>query len=118
MLVYICVLVFIFNLNPFLVFFNKLTPVDIKLIIELELKKAEKSLEDIGYGFDESFYSKETVEYLYSLIKDDSNNGARPVIRAIQTNVIDVITELILSNDYESGYKFKANVKDEKLFIE
>lgn len=100
------------------VFFNKLTPVNIKLIIELELKKAEKSLEDIGYGFDESFYSKETVEYLYSLIKDDSNNGARPVIRTIQTNVIDVITELILSNDYKSGYKFKANVKDEKLFIE
>lgn len=101
-----------------IVFFNKLTEDNIKEIIKLEMCKAEKMLNEIGYGMDESFYSKETVEYIYGIIKDDLNNGARPVIRAIQTHIVDNITDMILTNDYEQGYKFKINVKDKNILIE
>ena len=44
--------------------------------------------------------------------------GARPIIRLIQTNIEDKITELMLSNDYEPKYVFHASCDDNGIVIE
>ena len=40
--------------------------------------------------------------------KNEKEFGARPIIRAVQTEIEDKITDLILDNDYEKGYTFKV----------
>lgn len=96
-----------------IVYFNELNNDNIKNIIKLELGKLNKRIKEIGY---EITYSDETIDYLFNIVKNEKNFGARPVIRTIQDEIENVITDLILENDYLE-HTFEANVKDNKLII-
>ena len=43
--------------------------------------------------------------------------GARPIIRLIQDNIEDKITELMLENDYEPNYTFSASCINDEIVI-
>lgn len=96
-----------------IVYFNELNNDNLKNIIKLELNKLNKRIKEIGY---EISYSDETVDYLFNIVKNEKNFGARPIIRTIQDEIENVITDLILENDYLE-HTFIADIVDEKLVI-
>ena len=96
-----------------IVYFNELNNDNLKNIIKLELDKLNKRIKEIGY---EITYSDETVDYLFNIVKNEKNFGARPIIRTIQDEIENVITDLILENDYLE-HTFICEINDEKLVI-
>lgn len=79
--------------------FNTLTEQDIKEIIRIELLKLKNNIEEIGHSTDETFTSEKMIELIYSNVKDKRQFGARPILRSIEENVEDKITEIILNSD-------------------
>ena len=86
------------------IYFNALTNDNLKEIIKLELGKLNSNLGSIGFSME---YDDSVVDYILNSIKDESDFGARPIIRSIQDNVENVITDKILEGDFENGYLFK-----------
>ena len=85
------------------IYFNSLTEDNLKEIIKLEINKFENKLNEIGYLVR---YDNDVVNYIYSLIKDEKEYGARPIMRAIQDTIEDMVTDALLENDYEKGHTF------------
>lgn len=92
-----------------IIYFNDLKDDDLKKIITLEMKKAEKQLNDINYFLSEDFYKEDYIDYLFSEIKEEKSNGARPITRLIQSKIIDNITNLILEKNISENYTFNIN---------
>lgn len=95
---------FINRINK-IVYFNKLTDENIKNIIKLELKNFETRLINAGYSLEDDFIDDILIEKIFSKI-DSNKYGARSIIRQIETDVEDVITDYILNNNIKKGYKF------------
>lgn len=84
-----------------IVFFNKLNDERIKDIIAIELEKLEQRVNEIGYKID--FNGNDTVDYLFAKLDDKNNLGARPIMRLLQNEVEDAITDYIIDNDVKFG---------------
>ena len=97
-----------------IVYFNNLSTDNLKTIIELELNKLNTRLKTIGYNVN---YDEDTIDYLFDIIKNEKDYGARPVIRTIQDEIENVITDLILENDYLE-HTFVTRIEEGKLVIE
>lgn len=104
---------FINRLNS-VIYFNSLTDDNLKEIIILEINKMEQRLNAIGYNL---VYDDCVVDYLLSIVKDEKDFGARPVIRAIQNELEDKITDLLLMNSYNNGYAFSASCENNSVMI-
>lgn len=98
-----------------IIIFNSLSSDNIKNIIKLEISKFEKQLKEINYELDNTFYSNETIDFLYEQIKDDKENGARPVLRLIQNLIINKITDIILTDD--KNIMFTSCIENNKFTI-
>lgn len=92
-----------------IIYFNKLTDENINDIIILELNKVRKRLQDIGYDLEENIESSKLLDIIFDKVKAKKNMGARPIIREIQTEVEDKITDLIIDNNIERGHIFTAS---------
>ena len=88
------------------IYFNSLTDDNLKDIIKIEMGKLGNNLASIGH---EMTYDDEVVEYLLAIVKTEKEFGARPIMRAIQDEIEDKITDAILENDYESGHTFQIS---------
>ena len=97
-----------------IVYFNSLTDDNLKNIVEIELKKFIKRLNEIEYNFE---YDDNVINYLHSLAIKEKEYGARPILRLIQNQIEDEVTDLMLQNEYETNYTFKANIENGKLYI-
>ena len=97
-----------------IVYFNNLNEDNLKNIVKLELNKFNNRLNEISYNLS---YDDTVVDYLYSFAIKEKEYGARPIIRLIQDNIEDRITDLILANEYEKNYTFKGTMIDGKLSI-
>lgn len=86
------------------VFFNQLTNDNLRDIVKLELEKLRKRIVGIGFDVD---YDDNAISFIYEKALSDRKFGARPIIRLIQDNVEDLITDELISSDYNSGYVFK-----------
>jgi ATP-dependent Clp protease ATP-binding subunit ClpC len=96
-----------------IVHFNTLTEENFKQIIELELQKSVKRFKDIGY---EITYNDKTVEHIFQIIKDEADYGARPIIRAVQNEVEDPLTDAILDGVCDNKIHIEYN--DDNIVIE
>ena len=98
------------------IYFNNLTDENLTDIIRLEMNKMVSNVKEIGY---DAVYDDETVAHILSLAKEEKEYGARPIVRAIRTEVEDKITDKLLENDYEKGYMFRIvfNKEDETVEI-
>lgn len=94
-----------------IIYFNSLSDDNLKQIIRLELDKFIKNLGGIGY---KCSYDDKVVDFLFNIVTEQKEFGARPIMRAIQENIEDTITDLLLEKDYDNGYKFKATT-DKKM---
>ena len=95
------------------IYFNSLTDDDLKKIIKLEIGKLQKRMGEIGYTLE---YDDDTVDYILNIVKEEKEYGARPIIRTIQDELEDKITDLLLENDY-SGHTFEVVAQAQSLSI-
>lgn len=90
--------------------FNSLERSDIHKIINVELKKVFKRIEEMGYSI-------ELTEKAHDFIAEkgwDEQYGARPLKRAIQRYVEDVLAEEIIKTKINIGEKIIVDYDDKK----
>lgn len=93
-----------------IVMFDQLDQNAIRQIIDLELAKLIKSLENMGYGIR---VSPEAKDFL-ALKGYDIQYGARPLKRAIQANIEDELGELIINGTIKPGNNISVNKPNDK----
>ena len=87
-----------------IIYFNSLSNDNLKQIIKLEIDKSVKRFKDIGYLIE---YNENIIEHILYKIKDESEYGARPVIRAIQNEIEDPLTDMILEGVKKNSIKIE-----------
>ena len=97
-----------------IVYFNSLTDDNLKNIVKLEINKFNNRLNNIEYNIK---YTDDVVNYIHAEAIKKKELGARPIIRLIQTNIEDKITELMLTNDYKPKYVFHASCESDEIVI-
>ena len=97
-----------------IVYFNALTDDNLKNIVKLEINKFNNRLNNIEYNIS---YTDDVVDYLHAEAIKNKEFGARPIIRLIQNNIEDKITELMLENDYKPNYTFSASCESGEIVI-
>jgi ATP-dependent Clp protease ATP-binding subunit ClpC len=93
------------------VMFNSLVKEDINKIITIELEKLITRVEDMEYTLD---ITPEAVDYIASE-GFDPEYGARPLKRAIQRLVEDVLTEEIIQSNPLKGSKLSLSYNKEEV---
>ena len=93
--------------------FNSLTPEDIEKITEIELKKLMNRLSDMKYTVT---YNDEVVKYL-AKIGFDEVYGARPLKRAIQDKIEDLLSEEVLTGKMVEGKSYQLKMNGEEITI-
>lgn len=96
-----------------IIYFNSLSDSDLEKIIELELNNLIKRIKNINHDLK---FDDDTIKYLLNIVKEQKEYGARPILRTIQDEIENFITDSILNNDYQS-HEFIIKVKDNKLVI-
>ena len=98
-----------------IVIFNTLEKEDIVKIVDIELVKLTKRVENLGYGISLTKASKAFL----SEKGFDKKYGARPLNRAIQKYIEDLLAENVVNNNIEEGTHITLDHKkgDEKLHI-
>jgi ATP-dependent Clp protease ATP-binding subunit ClpC len=86
--------------------FNSLRKDDINKIVKLELDKLINRLRNMKYNVS---YEDSVIDYI-AKVGFDEQYGARPIKRAIQDKIEDLISEKILTNEVTEG-------KDHMLFV-
>lgn len=86
-------------LNRFndIIYFNKLTDDNLRTIIDNNIKLYQKDIfneHNINVSYDDC-----VVNYILNFIEDEKEFGARPIVRAVETEMIDKISDAILNND-------------------
>ena len=94
--------------------FNSLGQEDIKKITDIELNKLMNRLNEMKYTIT---YDKTLVEYL-SKIGFDELYGARPLKRAIQDKVEDLLSEEVLTGKMVEGKSYVIKVVDENVVVQ
>ena len=89
-----------------IIYFNKLTEENIKYIIKLEIEKVRERLKTMGYGLQEDIEDTQLFNNIYNNVIEHKNMGARPIIRELQSNIEDKITDCIIDNNIEDGHIF------------
>jgi ATP-dependent Clp protease ATP-binding subunit ClpC len=88
-----------------IVIFNSLEQKDIRKIVDIELKDLLLRIEKLGYSIE---ISEEAKDFL-SEEGFDGKYGARPLNRAIQKHVEDLIAEHVVNNSLKEGDKIEVN---------
>ena len=97
-----------------IVIFNSLEQKDIRKIVDIELKDLILRIQKLGYEIEitedaKDFLSKEGF---------DSKYGARPLNRAIQKHVEDLIAEHVVNNSLKEGDQIIVNRNKEGKVLE
>jgi ATP-dependent Clp protease ATP-binding subunit ClpC len=93
--------------------FNTLTDDNVKEITKLELNKLMKRLSDANYEFT---YDDKVID-LIRKVGFDETYGARPIKRAIQDKIEDLISDEVLNNIVKENTKYALTVADENVII-
>jgi ATP-dependent Clp protease ATP-binding subunit ClpC len=93
--------------------FNSLSQDDIKKITKIELDKLTNRLVDLNYKI---IYDDTLVEYL-AKIGFDELYGARPLKRAIQDKVEDLLSEEVLTGKLIEGKTYTMKVEDDNIIL-
>ena len=94
--------------------FNSLSPDDIKKITRIELDKLVNRLGEMKYKIS---YEDSLVDYL-AKVGYDELYGARPLKRAIQDKIEDLLSEEVLTGKLLEGKSYKLSVDNEEIKLE
>lgn len=92
-----------------IVYFNSLDNDNLKKIIRIELEKLKNRVIQMG-----SFlkYGDDAVEYILEKVNLEKEYGARPILRAIQDEFEDRITDTILEKNYSNCHTFEIVIEN------
>jgi ATP-dependent Clp protease ATP-binding subunit ClpC len=93
--------------------FNSLEKKHIDVITKLEIDRLLKRVEGKKYNFT---YDQSLVDYI-SKVGFDETFGARPIKRAIQDKIEDLISEKILMSEIKEGENYNLTIVDEIVII-
>ena len=93
--------------------FNSLNEESIKQIVNIELIKLMKRLSELKLVFK---FDDKLVAHI-SKVGFDDTYGARPIKRAIQDQVEDLISEEVLNGSVVEGKQYSLSVKSDKVII-
>lgn len=96
-----------------IIVFNKLEMEDIKQIVRLKLDELMDRIEEMGYA---AKYSDKLAEYIAQKGFDE-NYGARPLERAIKTEIEDLIATAILDGQIGKGDKISLGMRNGQVYI-
>jgi ATP-dependent Clp protease ATP-binding subunit ClpB len=96
------------------IIFHSLRADELRRIVELQVKRLEKRLEERKMGLE---LDGEALDWL-AAIGYDPVYGARPLKRAIQRELETPIAKAILAGAFTPGSTIAVNVKDERLHFE
>ena len=99
-----------------IVIFNALEKQDIRVIVDIELKKFITRVEKIGYKLNVSDAAKDFIAEKGF----DSKYGARPLNRAIQKHIEDLVAEHVVGNTIKEGdlVSIDKNKKEDALKLD
>ena len=97
-----------------IVYFNDLSDDNLKEIVKLEINNFIKRLHEIKYNL---IYDDSVVDFIHKESIKHKDYGARPIIRLIQDNIEDSITDKLLINQYDNDYTFSATCVNDKIII-
>ena len=97
-----------------IVYFNNLTYDNLKEVCKLELAKMIARIGEIGYNI---VYEPNIIPFIVDKCKVQMEYGARPLLRFIQDNIEDLVTNEILSNDFNVGHTFNLSIVDDKITV-
>ena len=78
------------------------------------MNKFKKRLQEINFDIK---YDDSVVTYIHEEALKQKEYGARPIMRIIQNNLEDTVTDLILEHDYEPAYTFSATCENNKIGV-
>jgi ATP-dependent Clp protease ATP-binding subunit ClpC len=93
------------------VIFNSLEKKHIDVITKLEVDKLLKRVSEKKYNFT---YEQDLIDYI-SKVGFDETFGARPIKRAIQDKIEDLISEKILMMEIEEGKDYVLKVENDEV---
>ncbi|MDG2396682.1 MAG: ATP-dependent Clp protease ATP-binding subunit [Flavobacteriaceae bacterium] len=96
-----------------IVIFNSLNKEDLTKIVDIELNKLEKRISKLGY---KSNISDEAKKFIINK-GYDKKNGARPLSRAIQKYIEDLIAENIVNNKIKEGDELFIDYENTQDFL-
>ena len=96
-----------------IVVFNPLKEKEVSQIVEIELLKLTTRLEEMNYNI----VITDTVKEFISSVGFDEKYGARPIKRAIQEKIEDLISEEVLRGTISENKPFILDMKDEEELI-
>lgn len=96
-----------------IIVFHKLTKENIREITGIMTNSLKKRIEALGYEFD---ITDEAIDHLSDSGYDDVY-GARPLRRAIQSEVEDLLADEMLSGTFNPGDKITIDFKDGKMVV-
>ena len=96
-----------------IIVFHKLTEEDVKQIIEIMLRQVQNRLKDQDYIVE----IDDSVKELVAKKGIDTNYGARPLKRAIQSNVEDKIAEAILDGKIIPKKQAKIVAENDEIIV-
>ena len=95
------------------IIFNSLDSDSLNKIVKIELQKLMNRLKELKMTF---VFDEALVNHI-SKVGFDEVYGARPIKRAIQDNVEDLISELVLNGDVVEHQEYTITVEDEKVIV-
>ncbi len=97
-----------------IVIFNSLKEGDLEKIVDIQLERLKEILKDKEIQIE---ITKDAKKWLAQKGYDPSF-GARPLKRLIQREIMDKLSEAILSDKVKEGMKVKINVKEDRLELD
>ena len=94
--------------------FNNLSQEDIKKITEIELKKLVTRMNDLKYKIT---YDQSLIDHL-AKVGFDELYGARPLKRAIQDKVEDLLSEEVLTGKMEENKSYFIKVENDEVKVQ
>ena len=95
------------------IIFNSLEKQHIDVITKLEVDKLLKRVSEKKYNFT---YEQDLIDYI-SKVGFDETFGARPIKRAIQDKIEDLISEKILMMEIEEGKDYILKVENDEVVV-
>jgi ATP-dependent Clp protease ATP-binding subunit ClpC len=95
------------------IIFNSLEKQHIDVITKLEVDKLLKRVSEKKYNFT---YEQDLIDYI-SKVGFDETFGARPIKRAIQDKIEDLISEKILMMEIEENKDYQLKVENDEIIV-
>lgn len=96
-----------------IIVFNRLSKEDIKKIVEIKLEDLIERMEEMGY---EAKYTDKVAEKIAE-VGFDETYGARPLDRAIKTEIEDLIAEKILDEEISKDKMISIIIRGDKISL-